>query len=805
MTLVAGAVALALAPLAPSLRAQEQGAAALANAMALLRPDVPRVLYIAAHPDDEDTRLITWLSRGGHAEVAYLSLTRGDGGQNLIGNELGEALGVLRTQELLAARRIDGARQYFTRAYDFGYSKSAEEAYTHWPRDSLLNDVVRVVRSFRPHVIVATFSGTPRDAHGQHQVSGMVAREAYDLAGDSVRFPAAELGAPWTPLKLYRSASFSPSAATLEISVGEYDPLSGVSFDEIASHSRSQQKSQGTRPNYRLGDVVIRYRREASRVNSAVPPEQERLMLDGLPATSRPSRRNSGGDRESAAPAIDFRTPATVIPFIAGHEPRSESERARYERAAILATGLAFEALAPRALVAIGDSILLDYALHNRGTVVVRVDSGPGAIPSGAIAPGQSVRWTGMLRPVRKSQPWWLEQLRVGDMFAPPLPAESDDRITQADWPRVKVSIAGLPQPVQTNAQPVHRFSEVFYGDIYTPLVTAPGLTVTPAPTRSFVRAGVPVERDIYVSIRSSFDSERSVTVRIDLPPGLAAIPATAQLVISAGATRTVIFRLAGTVAAGEHHLRLTAESNGEVFREAVRTVDYPHIALQQMYEPAEIRLSAVPLNVPTDMRVGYIAGMADPGPQVLRELGVPVTLIEPSEIARIDLSRFPVIVVGPRMYEASPELVEYNGRLMDYANNGGRLVVQLGQYMMSGPGILPYRITINRPPDRVTDENAPVVITDSTARELTHPNRITIADFEGWVQERATFMPREFDPRYRTMLAMNDPGEQPVRSSILVAHVGRGTYVYTTLALFRQLDQGVPGAVRLFVNLLAP
>src|SRR5688500_12052172 len=220
-------------------RAQEHGAAALANAVALLGEDVPRVLYIAAHPDDEDVRLITWLSRSGKAEVAYLSLTRGDGGQNLLGDELGEALGVLRTQELLAARRIDGARQYFTRAYDFGYSKSAEETYTHWPRDSLLNDVVRVVRAFRPHVIVATFSGTPRDNHGQHVVSGQLARDAYELSGDVARFPVAEYGPAWRVSKLYRNASFYPDGPHVTMNVGEYNPLNGVTYDQVSNLSRS--------------------------------------------------------------------------------------------------------------------------------------------------------------------------------------------------------------------------------------------------------------------------------------------------------------------------------------------------------------------------------------------------------------------------------------------------------------------------------------------------------------------------------------------------------------------------------------
>lgn len=798
-----GVVAAVSAFLAFPLKAQERGAAALANAVALLGPDVPRVLYLAAHPDDEDPRLIAWLSRGGRAEVAYLSLTRGEGGANLIGDELGDALGVLRTQELLAGRRIDGAKQFFTRAYDFGYSKSAEEAYTHWPRDSLLNDVIRVVRAFRPHVIVATFSGTPRDNHGQHQVSGRLARDAYDLASDVERFPIAQFGAPWTPLKLYRGAGFHPDGPHVTMNVGEYDPLSGMSWDEIASRTRSQHKSQGVRENYRLGDVTIRYYREASRLTPEVPRERETSMLEGLPATSRQSSNGPGGD--AIASEFDARSPASAISFIARHAPRTESERARYDRAAIAATGLAFEAIAPRQFVAVGDSIVLDYALHNRGTIAVRIDSAAGAFPPETVAPGQSVRWKATLRPTRRLQPWWLQRPRVGAMFADPPPAQSDDELARADWPRTRVSVAGLPQPVAISARPIYRLSENFYGDTIAPLMAAPGLTVTPAQSMAVAKVGSRFDRIFYVTVRSSFDSERTVIVDVELPSGLSATPSSAEVAIPAGARSTVAFRISGSMAAGAHRLRLRAKSNGEVFDESVRAVAYPHVFPQAMYAPAGITVHAVPVAVPAGLRVGYIAGKADFGPQVLTDLGVPVTLIEPADIPRIDLSRFSVIVVGPRMYEASADLAENNGRLMEYAGNGGRVVVQYGQYLMSAPGILPYRITITRPPDRVTDENAPVTITNPAARELTHPNRITSADFNGWVQDRATFMPDEFDPRYRTMLAMNDPGEQPVHTAILVASVGKGTYVYTTLALFRQLEEGLPGAVRLFVNLLTP
>ena len=799
MSRAVGAVVFALALVAPSLRAQDHGAAALANALALLGPDVPRVLYLAAHPDDEDVRLITWLSRSGRAEVAYLSLTRGDGGQNLIGDELGEALGVLRTEELLAARRIDGARQYFTRAYDFGFSKTSEETYTHWPRDSVLNDVMRVVRAFRPHVIVATFSGTPRDNHGQHQVSGQLARDAYDLAGDITRFPVAQYGPAWTVAKLYRNASFYPEGPHVSMNVGEYNPLSGMSYDQVSSLSRSQHKSQGLRGNYRFGEVLVRYYREASRVTPEIPREQETSILDGLRATSLP------GNARPAREAIDVRSPGTAIPYIAAHAPRDERMRMPYDRAAIAATGLAFEAIAPRAFVAVGDSIVIDYALHNRGTVTVRIDSAAGAFPAEAIAPGKSVRWKAALRPTRKDEPWWLVRPRVGDMFADAPPHDSDDRIAEAGWPRIKVGVSGLPVPVLLQARPTYRSSQPFFGDAVAPVVAAPGITVTPAQNRAFVRAGSRFERDVYVNVRSSFDSARVVSVALEAPAGVSVMPATAEVTVAAGGTRTAVFQISGSAQPGQHQIRIVADASGRKFTEAVRIIDYPHVSVQHMYEPAALRLTAVPISVPEDLHVGYIAGRADAGPHVLSELGVRVTHIDPGEIPRMDLSPFSVIVVGPRMYEASADLREHNGRLLEYVSQGGRLVVQFGQDLMAQPGILPYPITVRRPRPGVTLETAPVTITDPAARELNHPNRITTADFDGWVQERSAFDPTTYDPRYRTMISTHDPGQDPVHSSILVAQIGRGTYVYTTLALFRQLDEGVPGAVRLFVNLLSP
>jgi LmbE family N-acetylglucosaminyl deacetylase len=303
-----------------------------------------RVLWIAAHPDDEDTQLIAWLARGKRVETAYMSLTRGDGGQNLIGNELGEALGVIRTEELLAARRIDGAHQYFGREYDFGFSKTADETRKHWPQDSVLNDVMMVMRAFRPHIIITTFSGTPRDGHGHHQISAIVAKQAYQLAADTTRFPVREFGAPWTPLKFYRLARFSPQDRTIAINVGQYDPYLGLSYQEIAADSRSQHKSQGQGTLRRKGVVWDYLTREDSRV-PAPPAKDEQSIFAGL-------------DTTKLLVQDGWTTPPELPPSIE------------------------LEAVADRQALAQRDTAKITLTLYNRGHVPVRFARGGEDLPA---------------------------------------------------------------------------------------------------------------------------------------------------------------------------------------------------------------------------------------------------------------------------------------------------------------------------------------------------------------------------------------------------------------------------------------
>lgn len=749
--------------------AQERGAVAIGAASAPQTSDKIRVLWIAAHPDDEDTNLITWLSRGGRAETAYLSLNRGDGGQNLIGNELGEQLGIIRTEELLAARRVDGAHQYFTRAYDFGFSKTADETYKHWPRDSVLADIVTVVRAFRPHIIMTTFSGTPRDGHGHHQVSALLAKEAYETAAaDTVRFPSRIYGAPWTPLKFYRSAFFSPGEGTLRINVGEYNPKLGKSYQEIAAESRSQHKSQGFGTLQRKGVIWDAVRRDASRVNASTAPKDEKSIFDGLENLMKP-----------ADVAVDTR---------------------------IAEPNVALEAVADRRMLALGDSARVTVSVYNRSPVQITVRptwAGAPAASMVAVAPDSSYRWTTYVRGTEITQPWWLATPRNGDMFSVPIGPLSEDEKEKRNWPGVMVCDSES-SCMEHKAPVVFHFADPVRGDVQRPLAVAPAMSVTLDNSVEVARAAFPLDRFFSVTLRSALMARKPVTVSLSLPNGLVADSAQRTVMVDSAGTRTIVFHVRGKLPAGTHTITATASVDGVTSRMGYVPIEYEHITPERQYRDASVAIRTLDVSVPSSLRVAYVPGVGDNVAPSLRQLGIPVTVVQPSEIPSTDLSGFTTVVVGPRAYQASRELIDNNQYLLAFAKNGGTLVVQYGQYEMTGSGLMPYPITIARPHDRVTDENAPVTVLDPTARAFTSPNRITQADYVGWVQERSLYMPRTFDPAYHPLLEMNDPGEPPNKGAILITPYGKGLYVYTTLAFFRQLPAGVSGGTRLFVNLLS-
>lgn len=837
------------------------GAAALGPLVHGLGVSV-RVLVIGAHPDDEDTQLIAWLAKGRHVETAYLSLTRGDGGQNIVGNELGEALGVIRTEELLAARRLDGGRQYFTRAFDFGFSKNADEAFTQWPRDSILRDVITVVRDFRPQVIVSVFSGTPRDGHGQHQVAGILAKEAYELSGDTVRFPrsmSAGLG-PWSASKFYRGAFFRADAGTISFNVGEFDPILGRSYAEIAADSRSQHKSQAMGSLQRKGARLDHLIREASRVPAPEDPKAERSIFDGIDTTWNRFRARITWPAgvvaldslfatvAEAQAAMDLFAPDRAVPALAralrlarqvcgsapansgcfrdGEDERGEKLAARpdivpamretqrrLEEALLLASGISIEATADREVWALGEAIPVSLAVYNRGRRPVTLDryqvrAGTGrAIASdplhlNPIAPDSA--WTGKAAVTLRepSQPWWLTTRRNGSIFAPRIFGIAEGDRPSAATAGASVIIEGVPVTVETPV--VYRYADPVRGEVNRPVAGAPAVTLLLDHDIEYAAANATIQRPLRVLVRSASSSARDVQVTLALPNGLIADSSVRTVALPAGAQRTLTFNLRGRLPAGRHTVQVTARSGGETFASGYTAIEYDHIRTQRLYRPSALALEAVNLNVPRGLTVAYLNGVGDNIAPMLEQLGVNVTVLDPATLPSTDLTKFGAVIVGTRAYEASEALVANNSRLLDYARDGGTLVVQYGQYEMLGSGIMPYPITLSRPADRVTVENAPVKILDPSASILNGPNKISAADFEAWQQDRSLYMPRTFDPQYVPMLEMNDPGEAPNRGALLVAPLGKGTYVYTTLAFFRQLPNGVPGAARLFVNLMA-
>lgn len=746
-----------------------------------------RVLMIGAHPDDEDTEVLTILVRGHGAEAAYLSLTRGEGGQNLIGSELGEGLGLVRTGELLAARELDGARQFFTRAFDYGFSKSIEEAWHFWPRDSVLKDVVRIIRRFRPQVLVAVFSGTPRDGHGHHQAAGWAATEAFRVAGDPAVFPelASEEGLlPHAPAKLYRGARFDPDAPGAVLDGGVLDRAVGQSFRQVAMRSRSQHRSQDMGALQEVGPSTSRLTLVADRTG------QGEELWAGIDTTAR----------------------------------QDDADQARRrDRVRAIESGLVLDAIASDDRLVAGQEVTLRLSAWNAGDGPLEVRprlaipdleswdprSGcldrPVRVPPGTVSHCQVVvRVPSTFRP---SVPYFLAQPRVGAMYqwagepavwgepfeSPPLRAAFD-----------------VMTPAGDRLTLIHeataRFRDQAFGEVRRPVQVVPrvGIQVTPS-AAVWPLAGGPQE--VTVTLQHGAPDTTRGQVSLSLPAGWPAVPPQEFLLDRPDEVVRLTFAmtLPPGLRQGQQVIAAVARTDrGAVFHQGVEAIDYPHIAPRLLPRRAEVVVALADVRSPATGTIGYIRGAADRVPEVLRGIGVPLELLDRAGLERGGLARFAVIVVGSRAYETDTALVEQHPRLLDWVRAGGRLLVQYQQQAYFGGGFAPHPMALApRGHDRVTDEGSPVVVLNPAATLWHAPNWITAQDWEGWVQERGLYFPRTWGTAWTPMLEMQDPGEEPLRGAILAARLGRGTYIYTGLSFFRQLPAAVPGALRLFLNLL--
>ncbi len=807
------------------------------------------VLYVAAHPDDENTGLLAYLANGAHVRTGYLSITRGDGGQNLIGSEQGPELGLIRTQELLAARRIDGAEQLFTRARDFGYSKSPDETLRIWGKEAVLADVVWAIRRFRPDVIITRFSPEPSDTHGHHTASAILAVEAYRAAADPQFHPEQLSGevTTWQARRLlWNRSGFSihpgdDLSAFDSLDVGGYNPLLGVSYGEMAADSRSMHKSQGFGVARNRGPVVEYFKTLAE----AGAPAGRGAPLHGIDTTlgrwagtgalhavvERAKRQFDPAHPEASLPAL-----AAVDAALDGLPDAAWRARKRREvqDLTVACAGLFADATVADFRVAPGDEIEVTATAVNRSSapITLRAVRFPAGTSSGVVAVaralaapanGAAAPSVDLKRTVRipadaaLTTPYWLTSPPEPGLFT-----VADPTLIGApeDPPRFAVDFVFemASRPLVVSRPLAFKWTDPVAGERYRPLEITPRVSVRPDTQVMMFPERDRKPHSLIVHLVAGAPQVKGV-LRLEPPPGWLVEPATAPFALDGmGQEREVVFQIRR--AAGVVHdltpgtLRAVAElaaaSSGDEasarFARGVVRIEHGHIPIQTWLCAAEVRL--VPLAIETaGTHIGYFPGPGDEVPASLRRVGYDVTVLDELALGSgaAGLARFDAEVIGVRAFNTSQRLRAAHAALMSYVEAGGTLVAQYNTNSRLAPltaPIGPYPFDIGR--DRVTDETAAVTFTDSVNPVLTTPNRIGPGDFAGWIQERGLYFAEKWDGKYLAPLAMNDPGEKPLAGSLLVARHGKGTFVYTGLAFFRQLPAGVPGAYRLFANLMA-
>ncbi len=795
-------------------------------------------LMIAAHPDDENTAVIAYFSRGRHVRMGYLSLNRGEGGQNLLGPEQGALVGVIRTQELLRARQIDGGVQFFTRVIDFGYSKTAEETLGKWGREDALRDVVWVIRKFQPDIIINRFSGTPGDGHGNHQASAMLGKEAFRAAADPNRFPDQLAWVkPWQAKRLFWNTyswrrveeQLKETDPRLTLPTGEYNPVLGYSYQEIAGISRSQHRSQTMGAPQRKGEA-----------------RDFLVLLDGEPATKDPfegidlswgrvpGAAHVGELLQQVRDQFDFAHPSKSVPALLAtrsamlalaRSPIVERKLKELEDTIALCTGLWLDASATSYEIVPGETLTVNLELVNRSDVPMTVESvvvdgakGQAATLSEAVTLLANRR---EVRPIRIAlpsdypitQPYWLKEAPKNGHYQ--VEPEDFSLIGQPESPPtlrarilVRIGEGDAAQEIEYHRPVLHRYVDPLYGELTRPLVVTPAVTLHLAQRSLIFPTAAPQQVDLTLtSHRSNLNGEAALR----LPAGWSVKPASIPFRISsAHEMTTVAFEVTPPTAEKDATLEAVATVDGTPYQRGMTIVSYPHIPQQTIFFPETARIVREPVEL-LSRKIGYVMGAGDEIPQALEQIGANVTLLTEADVTRGDLSRYDAIVAGVRAYNTRPDLVASHKRILHYISQGGTYLVQYNTTQNLGAGaaepgnglqIGPYPLEIGR--SRVSVEDAPVTFLKPSHPLLNLPNKIRQQDFSGWVQERGLYFPSTFDERYESVIATNDPGEKPLDDGILYARFGKGVFIYTSYSWFRQLPAGVPGAFRIFANMLS-
>jgi LmbE family N-acetylglucosaminyl deacetylase len=781
-----------------------------------------RVLYLAAHPDDENTNLMAFWANGSLYDTAYLSVTRGDGGQNLIGPELGERLGVIRTEELLAARRLDHAQQFFSRAVDFGFSKTAEETLRIWDHDKILSDVVWVIRKFRPDVVVTRFSPEDQLTHGHHTASSILAREAFVAASDPNRFPEQlAFVKPWRPTRLVwntspfffsnRKLPFDPTGLTI-LEAGGYNPLLGKAYTEIAAASLSMHKSQGVGSPPRRGA-----RKEYFKLLEGQPMASS--LFEGIDTSwSRVANSESvAAEIRQIISQFHAADPAASVPKLlrlrqamSGIQDDSwvPEKKAELDKIIAACLGLHVEASATNETVTPGQTMTIKLEAINRSSIPVTLQetrfplSGDSTKIDAALPSNELVAKDLLCKipdNTPYSQPYWLRQRGTLGTFA----VDDQQLIGLPENPPhlpVEITLQVSGQELRYVVDTRYRTVDPVAGELRQQLVIAPPVFANFA--NSVLVFANNQSKSVSVRVTAATGPVKG-EVKLAAPQGWQVYPAYLPIDLKgANAEAMATFTVKPPEQNSEGTLRAIVSIEGHDYSfERVR-ISYPHIGVHTLMPPAEIKLVRADIRKKGD-RIGYIPGAGDDVPESLRQIGYTVKVLSDYDITAENLAQFSAVVLGIRAYNTDDRISTWLPELFAYVKNGGVAIAQYNTTAdLKTKDMAPYPLEISR--DRVTDENAEVRILATNHPLVTTPNKITSKDFEGWVQERGLYFPDKWDPAWTPILSCNDPKEKPLDGGLLVAKSGKGFFIYTSYSWFRQLPAGVPGAYRLFANMVS-
>jgi len=777
------------------------------------------VLYVAAHPDDENTRLIAYFANERLANTAYLSLTRGDGGQNLIGPEIREALGVIRTQELLAARSIDGGKQFFTRANDFGYSKSPVETQEIWNRYEVLGDVVWRFRKFQPDVIITRFPTDGGGGHGHHTTSAIFAKEAFELAADKNSYPEQlDYVDTWQPKRLYLNTGrwWNPNISAdeegvLTVNVGEYNELLGESYSEMASRSRSQHKSQG------FGSTGQRGERIEYLEHRAGDQAQSDVFEDINTSWSRVKGGKKIGERiDQIISSYDPQNPyKSVKPLLAVREMIESIENNYWKEVKLNevdelikhAAGIYLETVANDYSAAPGSTVEVEVEGISRSPVdisfkSIAYNSLKDSTLNASLKDNKIVSFKSQLTiPNDKaySQPYWLKEEGSLGMYK----VDNQQLIgVPENKPAIEIEYTLVieGQEITYKSPLVYKWNDPVDGEKYRPFVIIPPVVVN-IPESVYIFPNEK-EKSIEVTVKAGKNGVNG-KVKLDLPDGWKSTPSEYEVILDKkGEEEKFVFSIKPPAKQSEGKLQAVVELEGGNYTKSLYTLDYDHIKTQVLMPEASSRIVKIDIKKYGN-RIGYIAGAGDVIPSALREIDYDVREMSNNEVTPENLADLDAVVLGIRALNTNERLPFFMDDLLNYVKEGGTLVIQYNtSHRLKTKEFSPYPLELSR--DRVTDEFAKVEILKPDHPVINEPNHITNEDFEGWVQERGLYFPDTWDDNYDAILSSNDKGETPKKGGLLVTKYGEGHYVYTGISFFRELPAGVPGAFRLFVNLVS-